>query len=77
MDIFIMIPQTHIICCFSCYQFPSSIFQSSHCEKNSIGKFHLAYLCRIPESIPQNRMWPGISTCPTTSAGCMSYKQQF
>lgn len=53
------------------------MFQSSWCEKDITDKFHLAYLCLIPESIPQNRMWAGISTCPTISAGCMSYKQQF
>lgn len=29
------------------------------------------YLCLIPESIPQNLKWLGISTSPSTSAGCI------
>lgn len=35
------------------------------------------YLCRIPESIPQKRIWLGISTSPRTSAGCIHKKCKF
>lgn len=35
------------------------------------------YLCRIPESIPQKRIWLGISTSPITSAGCIDNQHRF